>query len=138
MRSRGESLSQAARLEHTTPATVRKLVGKQLKRDHTGRYTASRGDTLRRNLNVLGPDGYVPVVARSSKQAQLASEHLTSIGRFLRSGDTELLKPFIGKRVRGVELLTDPGRLLELARADEIKLNALYRDNRSGRQDGEQ
>ena len=132
MRSRGESLSGAARLEHTTPRTVRKLVRKQLKRGTSGRYSATRGDTLRRDLSVLGFNGYESVVVRSWKQAQLAAEHLVAVGRFLRTGDTEWLKPFVGKRVGGVELLTDPDRLHELADAGLVKLDALYRGNRGG------
>src|SRR5215472_10559384 len=131
MRSRGESLSQAARLERTTPRTVRKSVRKQLKLDASGHYRATRGDTLKRELNVLGFDGYEPVVVHSSKQAHLASEHLVAVGRFLRPpGDTAWLKPFIGKRVGGVELLTDPDRLQVLADADLVKLDGLYRQNR--------
>ena len=94
----------------------------------------------RRELNVLGFDGYVPVVVRSSKQAQLASRHLIAVGYFVgqiksrRAGDTELLKPFVGKHIGGVELLTDPDRLHEFADAGRVKLDALYRENRSGRQ----
>ena len=133
MRSRGESLSPAARNERTTPRTVRKLVGKQLKRDSSGHYSATRGDTLRRDLNVLGSEGYVPVTTRSWKQAQLASEHLIAVVRFLRIGDPKLLKPFLGKRVGRVELLTDPDRLRELANAGLIQLDNLYRQNRGGR-----
>ena len=78
---------------------------------------------LQRNLGHL---------LRSSKQAQLASEHLIAVSRFLRTGDTEWLKPFVGKRVGGVELLTDPGRLHELADAGLVKLDNLYRQNRGG------
>lgn len=132
MRSRGESLSEAARLEHTTSRTVRKMVGKELKRDASGRYRATRGDTLRRDLNVLGFGGYEPVVVRSWKQAQLAAEHLIAVGRFLRTGDAGLLKPFIGKRVGGVGLLTNTERLQILADADLVKLDALYRNNPGG------
>jgi hypothetical protein len=101
--------------------------------------TKSRSQDLR-NLNVLGFDGYVPVVVRSSKQAQLASRHLIAVGYFVghikshRAGDTELLKPFVGKHVGGVELLTDPDRLHEFADAGRVKLDALYRENRRGRQ----
>jgi hypothetical protein len=130
MRSRGESLTEAAHLEHTTPRAVRKYVGKQLRRGSSGRYSATRGDTLRRDLNVLAFDGYEPVVVRSWNQAQLASAHLVAVNRFLRTGDEEWLKPFIGKRVGGVELLTDPDRLHELADAGLVKLDALYRNNR--------
>jgi hypothetical protein len=96
--------------------------------------TKTRPQNLRK-LNVLSFDGYVPVVVRSSKQAKLDSRHLIAVSQFLRTGDTELLKPFVGKRVGGVELLTDPNRLHELADAGLIKLDALYRENRSGRQE---
>src|SRR5215510_4836100 len=81
MRSRGESLSHAARHEATTPRAVRKEVGNQLTRGPTGRYVVTPGDTLRRDLNVLGFDGYESVVVRSSKQAHLAAEHLVAVGR---------------------------------------------------------
>jgi hypothetical protein len=87
------------------------------------------------NLNVLGYDGYVPVSVRSPKQAHLASKHLIAVGRFLRTGDNELLKPFTGKSVGGVELLTDPDRLRELADAGLVRLDNLYRQNRGGRQE---
>jgi hypothetical protein len=129
---RGESLSRAALNERTTPRAARKYIAKQLTRGPTGRYVATSGDTLRRDLNVLGFDGYEPAVVRSSKQAHLASEHLVSVGRFLRTGDAELLKPFVGKRVGGVELLTDPDRLQILADVGLVKLDALYRNNPGG------
>jgi hypothetical protein len=134
MRSRGESLSGAARNEHTTVRTVRRHVGSALVRDpRTRHFVAKSGDTFGRDINVLGYDSYVPASVRSSKQAQLASEHLIAVSRFLRTGDTEWLKPFVGKRVGGFELLTDPDRLRELAEAGLIKLDALYRNNRAGR-----
>jgi hypothetical protein len=135
MRSRGESLSEAARIERTTARTVRKIVGKQLRRDASGHYRATRSDTLRRDLSVLGFDGYEPVVVRSSKQAHVAAEHLIAVGRFLRTGDTEWLKPFTGKRVGGVELLTDSDRLQILADANLVKLDALYRNSSGGGQE---
>lgn len=127
---RGEPLTQAARLEHTTPRTVLKFIGKQLTRGPTEAYVATSGDTLRRDLNVLGFDGYEPATVHSSKQAHLASEHLVAVNRFLRTGDEEWLKPFVGKRVGGVELLTDPDRLHILAEADLVKLDGLYRQSR--------
>jgi hypothetical protein len=83
-------------------------------------------------LSVLATDGYQPVVVRSWNQAQLASAHLVAVNRFLRTGDKEWLKPFIGKRVGGVVLLTDLDRLRELADADLVKLDALYREHRGG------
>jgi hypothetical protein len=47
----------------------------------------------------------------------------------------EWLKPFVGKRVGGVELLTDPDRLHEFANADLIKLDSLYRQQRGGKRE---
>jgi len=129
---RGESLSQAARLEHTTARTVAKVLGRQLRRSASGRYSATEGDTLRRDLSVLGSEGYVPVAVRSSKQAQVASEHLVAVARYLRTGDSAWLRPFVGMRVGGVELLTDPDRLHELASAGLVQLDNLYRQNRGG------
>lgn len=102
------------------------------------RYVRQRANVQRgrgRDINVLGFDSYVPVTVRSSKPAQLASQHLIAVSRFLRNGDPKVLTPFVGKRVGGVELLTDPNRLHELADAGSIKLDALYRDNRGGRRE---
>jgi len=132
MRSRGESLTEAAYFEHITLRAVRKYVGKQLRRGASGRYSATPSDRLRRDINVLSFDGYEPVLVPSSKQAQLASAHLIAVNRFLRTGDKESLRSFIGKRVGGVELLTDPDRLQILAEADLVKLDALYRNNSGG------
>jgi hypothetical protein len=91
------------------------------------RQRAKVGRERGRHLNVLQFDGYVPVTVQSSRPAKLASQHLVAVSRFLRTGDAEVLSPFIGKRVGGVELLTDPDRLRELADAGLVKLDALYR-----------
>lgn len=131
MRSRGESLSKAARALRTAPRTVRKLVGKQLRRSASGRYLVTSSDRLKREINVFGVEGYEPVTVGSSKQARLASQHLIAVNRFLRTGDAEWLKPFRRKRISGVELLTDPDRIREFAEADLVKLDGLYRDQRS-------
>jgi hypothetical protein len=132
MRSRGESLSKAARALRTTPRTVRKFVGGQLRRARSGRYSITSSDQLQREIFVLGSDGYEPVTVHSSQQAKLASAHLITIGRFLRTGDTDWLKRFRGKRIGGVELLTNPKRIREFAEADLVKLDALYRSSPPG------
>ena len=129
----GTSASEARRLAHTTTRTVRRHVGSALSRDpRTRRIVAKPADTFRRDVNVLNAEGYMPVTTRSSKQASLASRHLIAISRFLRTGDTAWLKPFIGKSVGGVELLTDPDRLQIMGDADLVKLDALYRNNPGG------
>jgi hypothetical protein len=129
----GIPAAEALRLAHTTMPTARRYVGSALSRDpRTRRIVARTGDTFRRDVNVLSTEGYVPAALRSSKQATIASQHLIAVNRFLQTGNMAWLKPFIGKRVAGVELLTDPDRLLELANADLVKLDALYRDQRGG------
>jgi hypothetical protein len=130
IRNRGESPSKAARALHTTLKTVRKFVGPQLRRTASGRYKVTRSDRLKREIVVLSREGYQPVTVRSSRQAKLASRHLIAVTRFLRDGDTAWLKSFIGKRIDGVELLTDPDRIREFAEADLVKLDGLYRDQR--------
>jgi hypothetical protein len=130
MRNRGESLSKAARALRTTPRTVRKFVGTHLRRSASRRYSPTRSDRLKREINVFGVEGYEPVTVRSSKQARFASQHLIAVNRFLRTGHTEWLKPFRGKRIGGIELLTDPKRIREFAEADLVKLDGLCRDQR--------
>jgi len=131
---RGSSMSTKRRLggslyrDRITGRFVSKSTWKRSRALGGSRYTRERRYSA--NLNVLGFDGYVPVLVHSFKKAQLASQHLNAVGRFLRTGDVELLKPFVGKRVGGVELLTDPDRLHVLADAGLVKLDGLYRQNR--------
>jgi hypothetical protein len=140
--------SMASTRKHRTPVVYRDKKSGRFVSESTWKRSKARGGTRYvrqrarvrhdrgRNINVLGFHAFEPVTVRSSKQAQLASRHLIAVGRFvgqipsLRAGDTELLKPFVGKRVGGVELLTDPDRIRELAEAGLIKLDAFYRNNR--------
>jgi hypothetical protein len=112
----------------TTGRFVSKSTWKRSRALGGARYKGARRYSA--SLNILSFDGYVPVLVHSFKKAQLASQHLNAVGRFLRTGDVELLKPFVGKRVGGVELLTDPDRLHVLADAGLVKLDGLYRQNR--------
>jgi hypothetical protein len=126
------------------PVTYRDTKSGRFVSESTWKRSKARGGTRyvrqthkirhrnRRELNILGFDGYVPVAVHSSKPAKLASRHLIAVGRFLRSGEGALLKPFFGKRVAGVELLTDSDRLRILAEADLVKLDALYRNSPVG------
>ena len=133
MRKDRVSLSAAARLERTTLRNVRKQVGTTLRRDSSSkRYAAKPGDTFRRDLSIFSPDGYRQIVVRSSKQAQLASQHLNAIQQYLRNGNPDLLLPFRGKRIGGIELLIYPARIREFAEADLVRMDALYSQNRSG------
>jgi hypothetical protein len=126
MRRDGLSLEQAARRAGTTPNTVRRYVGSELDR-HGGRYVASPADRLVRVMNVVARDvGQVPVIVHGSRQATLIAEHQIAIGRFLATGDEGVLRPFVGKRVAGLELETDPQTLKSLGEAHRLEFEDIY------------
>jgi hypothetical protein len=128
--TRGKSLSKAARKLRTKPRKGRKSVVRKRQRSATRRYAVKRNKQSRREIYVFGAQGYQPVADASRRQAKVSSKHLIEINRFLRTGDTEALKQFRGRRIAGIELLTDLKRIREFADADEVKLDGLYRDQR--------
>jgi hypothetical protein len=127
---RGQSLSKAARNLRTKPRKGRKIVVRKRRRSVSRPHAAKRAARSRREINVFGAEGYEPVTDPSRRQAKLSSRHLIAINRFLRTGDAEPLKQFRGRRIAGIELLTDPKRIREFADADLVKLDGLYRDQR--------
>jgi hypothetical protein len=127
---RRKSLPKATRNLRTKPRKGRKLIVRKRQRSASRRYAVKRSRQSKSEINVFGAEGYQPVAEASPKQAKLSSQHLIAINRFLRTGDTESLKQFRGKRIAGIELLTDPKRIREFADADLVKLDGLYRDQR--------
>ena len=130
---KGASLSAASRAEHTKPATVRRHVGRAVRRDTPGgRFRAAPTDRLVRLLQVRAEDGeLVRVPARSLAVARFLSQYENAVAHFLRTGDASRLLVFRGKRVttedgRRIELLTDAERLQTLAAADLVHLDSLY------------
>ena len=76
-------------------------------------------------MQLLDDKGRRPGVVRGSKAASLLGRYNSALSKFLSAtgeygGDESLLRPFRGKRVGGVELLTDPEKLFDLARAGEL------------------
>jgi hypothetical protein len=76
-------------------------------------------------MRLLDDKGRRPGVVRGSKAASLLGRYNSALSKFLSAtdkhgGDESLLHPFRGKRVGGVELLTDPEKLFELAHAGEL------------------
>jgi hypothetical protein len=122
---RGTVSPAASRTLRTETRKGRRIVVRKRRRTAAKRTARSR-----REINVFAAEGYLPVTDPSSRQAKLSSRHLIEISRFLRIGDAGPLKQFRGKRIAGIELLTDPKRLREFADADLVKLDGLYRDQR--------
>jgi len=126
---RGESLTAAVRAEHISVRTALKHIGKYLrKRRSKGgktKYVPIKRDH-RIRMWLLTPLGYVPV-SLGSRNASLNGKHSAAVQKFLRTGDVSVLEPFIGKRVAGHELVTDPQVLSALADAGALRLDDLYR-----------
>ena len=127
---RAQSLPKDTRNLRTKPRKARRIVVRRRRSSASSRSFAKRIERLKREINVFGAEGYQPVAKASSRQSKLSSRHLIEISRFLRTGDTGPLKKFRGKRIAGIELLTDPKRIREFADADLVKLDGLYRDQR--------
>jgi hypothetical protein len=127
---RGTVLPVASRKFRTQPHKGRKIAVRKSRRSAASLSAAKTNKRLKGGINVFGRDGYLPVTNPSARQSKLSSRHLIEISRFLRTHDARPLKQFRGKRIAGIELLTDPTRLREFADADLVKLDGLYRDQR--------
>src|SRR5215472_12271939 len=108
MRSLKKTKRSVVYCDKKTGRLVSEATWKRSKAQGGTRYVRQRVKARRgrgRPIYVLGFDGYVPVTVRSSRSTQLASRHLIAVSRFLRPpGNVEVLKPFVGKRIAGVEL----------------------------------
>jgi hypothetical protein len=66
-------------------------------------------------------------LVRGSKAASLLGRYNDALAKFFSenpnyAGDESLLEPFHGKRVGGLELLTDPKKLWELYEPGELRI----------------
>lgn len=128
---RGDSLSAACKAEHIKPDTFRRYVGTAVRHDRpSGRFRATRVDTLTRELSVPTSLGPTRVNVKGIKAARQFSAHANAIAHFNRTGDRSRLKRFEGKTFtaggRRHQFLTDPDQLMELAEADALRLDSLY------------
>ncbi len=122
----GASLSRAARDNSVTPRTIKRYAGSALVQDRPGgRIRATKSDRLVRYLRIPGPDGPRDVTVRGSKPASEFAQYKAAINRLLR-GDRDAMSPWHGKKIAGIELITDTKTLVEQARK-EILPYSLYR-----------
>jgi hypothetical protein len=122
----GESFSRAARDNGVTIRTVKRYVRSALVQDRPGgRIRATKSDRLTRYLQIPGPNGPRDITVRGSKTASKFANYKTSINRLLR-GDRHALDKWRGKKIAGIELVTDPQVLVDQARK-EILPYSLYR-----------
>jgi hypothetical protein len=122
----GASISKAARVNGVTTRTIKRYAGSALVQDHPGgRIRATKSDRLVRYLQIPGTDGPRDVNVRGSKAASEFANYKAAINRLLR-GDRNAMAPWHGKKIAGIELITDTETLVEQARK-ELLPYSLYR-----------
>ncbi len=123
------SLTHAAKLQGVKVETVKKYVSSALKESH-GRFRATKSDRYSATLYVPDAQGHsVAVNTRSSKDRQALSQYLRDLGRYLR-GKRDALAQWHGKKIAGVELVTDRRTLASIEPA--LSEFSLYRAANGG------
>ncbi len=129
MRSRGTSLREAARANHTTPATVRKYVPRALERTRGGRWAATKSDRYVRRMNFLTTEDSIELSVRGSRTASTIAEHAAAVHNFL-TGKPNDLKRFKNKSITAGNVqypfITDPRTLRLLQERGVVQYEELY------------
>ena len=130
MRSKRQTLAQAAKEVGTTPRTVIKYTRPALSKTSSGRYRAKPSDRLLRQLYFLTADGPIVLDVRDSRKASLVARYSSAVDRYLKTGRAETLTEFQGKSVMVGKVrypfLTDLRTLERLAQAGEVSYEDLY------------
>jgi hypothetical protein len=124
------SLTHAAKLQGVRAETVKRYFPSALKKAN-GKFQATKTDRYKAILYVPGADGNeVPVKTRSSKEREQLGQYLRDLGRYLR-GNRNTLAKWQGKKIAGVELVTDRRTLVAIEPA--LSDFSLYHSFNSGR-----
>jgi hypothetical protein len=117
---RGASFSEAARNNGVTSRTIKKYVGSALLQHRPGgRIRATKSDRFVYYLQIPGPHGPVEIKAHGSKEAADVARYMAAVNRFLRD-DLKALAPWRGKKIAGVQLITDRQTLKGLAKDEQL------------------
>lgn len=127
-KGKSATLTAAARAENTAVRTIRRLLPAALMRGRGGRIRVKAGDPYSAPVEIVVKDGPVDVIARGSRERDLAGQHRTVYIKVLgKKLPTSALKQFRGKKVGGHELISNYERLSELARSGALDhLISLY------------
>jgi hypothetical protein len=118
------SLSRGAREQGIKPSTVVKKFPKDLLKSN-GKFRVTKGDKHPETLYIPNAQGIeVPIQTRSFKTRKQAGRFYRDFNRYLR-GDRHALNEWRGKKIAGVEVLTDPNTIKALEPA--IPDFSLYR-----------
>jgi hypothetical protein len=127
----GASVSEAARANSVTIRTIKKYVGTALIQERPGgRIRPTKSDRFVRYLQIPSPTGLVEIKAHGSKEATEVARYKAAVNRFL-DGDLKALDQWRGKKIAGIELVTDRQTLKGLAQK-ELLPYSLYRSLSGG------
>ena len=119
------SLPRAARAEGLSAAQVLAFAPEAFER-HGRSWSVTPSDRMPFVMYISSTEGVVERVVRGSRARSLVGRHHNAVERYLATGDTSALDPFVGKRVAGVELETAPTRLEDQFIAGELEFLELY------------
>jgi hypothetical protein len=107
------SLTRAAKLEGIKPGTVKKYFSSDLRKSN-GKFRVTKGDRHSATLYLFDAHGNsVPIETRSSKERRQVGQFLRDLGRYQR-GNRNALASWRGKKIAGIELVTDPNTIKAL------------------------
>jgi len=128
---RGTSFSVAARNNGIKVGTARKYLGAALRQDRPGgRIYATKSHRLVTYLQIPGKHGAIEITAHGSREATEIARYKAAVNRFL-AGDSKALAPWHGRKIAGVELITDGRTLKDLTQNDALPYS-LYRSLSGG------
>jgi hypothetical protein len=124
-----ESLSKAARENHTSPETVRRYLGRSGYRKVGGRYRPTKMDSLARRMAFYEGGRRRAAIVRGSKTASLIGRYDRDIQTFLKSRDPAVLKKWEGRTFvdangKAHTLETDPAKILSAVERAESETGA--------------
>jgi hypothetical protein len=122
----GYSRAEAARAAGTSPSTIIRYAGSAFEKGRDGRIHAKPANRLVRRIAARTPEGVKFINVAGSRRASLVARHSLAVDRYLETGNARALRRFAGKRVGGVELVTDPTRIEELARRGVLDFEQFY------------
>ena len=127
----GASASRAARENGISLRTLKRNAGEALVQDHPGgRFRVKKNDPLLRPLQVPGKRGPVNIDV-GLRTARKFAKYKADVNRAL-AGDRKALVKWQGKKIAGVELITDVRVLADQADKGLLPY-ALYRSLSGGR-----
>ena len=129
MRSKGFSLTRAAREVGLTREAVRAWTGPSIRKQGR-RYVAKSYDKLVRQMQVITPGGMLSVPIFDSRVASKLGAYHAAVKEALR-GNVAALRPFRGKSFRtggkrGFPFITDMRVLKRLAQAGQLPEYTIY------------